>query len=67
MNKAIKISALKNELKQYLNSMERTLQMIDEQPNNKIYIELMDIYTTTYKSKLAEFIKLKQYNSQVGR
>ena len=59
-------SELKNKIKTILSSYAAMIQLIDEQPNNKVMIDLLNYYTKELHDQTSNFIHIKQVNSKIG-
>lgn len=66
MENTIYSSELKKEIKTLLSSYAAVIQMIDEQPNNKVLIDILNHYMCNLKEKTSQFIHVKQVNSKIG-
>ena len=59
-------SELKQKIRTLLSSYASIIQMIDEQPNNKVMIDLLNYYTKELHDQTSNFIHIKQVNSKIG-
>lgn len=66
MENTIYSSELKKEIRTLLSSYASVIQMIDEQPNNKVLIDILNHYMCNLKEKTSQFIHVKQVNSKIG-
>lgn len=66
MENTIYSSELKKEIRTLLSSYASVIQMIDEQPNNKVLIDILNHYMSNLKEKTSQFIHVKQVNSKIG-
>lgn len=66
METTIYSSELKKEIRTLLSSYASVIQMIDEQPNNKVLIDILNHYMCNLKEKTSQFIHVKQVNSKIG-
>ena len=66
MNNQLTSTELKSKIKSLLSSYAAMIQMIDEQPNNKVMIDLLNYYTKELHDQTSNFIHIKQVNSKIG-
>lgn len=66
MNNPLTSNELKSKIKSLLSSYAAMIQMIDEQPNNKVMIDLLNYYTAELKKVTSDYIHVKQVNSKIG-